>query len=30
MPASLLPEDDAQTTAPVFRERDPRDFDFRG
>jgi hypothetical protein len=28
--APLLPEDDAQTAAPVFRECDPRDFDFRG
>jgi hypothetical protein len=27
---ALLPEDDAQTAAPVFRQRDPRDFDFRG
>jgi hypothetical protein len=30
IPKSSLPEDDAQTAAPVFRERDPRDFDFRG
>ena len=28
MLAPLLPEDDAQAAAPVFRERDPRDFDF--
>jgi hypothetical protein len=30
IPAASLPENDVQAAAPVFGQRDARDFDFRG